>query len=345
VRQLEPVTLRTLSLASGSITNFPVAEKFSVDPVYSPNGSQLATVSKTGDQPTLVIYDLRTKQRHVMEVASLLADVAWSPDATRLSYLAVDPASGNHDLMVMDIATSHSRKIANIYQSSTYRWRNDGKAIDVLQGKVATGRNLPEVHRITMSGVRSVIRVLPNPDNDNHGPIRLTSDSVVLVGMKDRLLAVPLPAGEARAVYSGSWSSPAKNALSPDGKWIAFEIGAADGHSAQVAVASLDGKTVRKLGLSQGCDAMPAEWLPDGRALIAWGVDRCNDWREDKYLVPLDGGPAQALALPANESYTLTPDGKQLLIAADDPKIGSIIAFDISKLLAHPVQAGRPGKP
>jgi Tol biopolymer transport system component len=344
-RRLEPSTLKTLSLETGALSAFPLNERFAVDPVFSPNGSRLAMGSRAGDQPTLLIYDVGTKQRHVVNTPSHPRTIAWSPDATRISFLGTNAATGNADLFVLELATNRITNLTTVYQSTGYRWRDDGKAIDVLQGKLATGRALPEVHRITMSGARSVVRVLPASDNDNNGPTQLISDSIVIVGMKDRLLAVPLPTGNPRVVYSGSWSSPPNSALSPDKNWVAFEIGAANGHSAQIAIASLDGKTVRKLGLTKGCDVMPSHWLPGNRGMVAWGADSCNNWVEEHFFVPLDGSPAQPVTMPDHSFYTLMPDGKQLLVGVDDPKIGTIMAFDLSKALAAPVQAGKPGKP
>ena len=91
-----------------------------------------------------------------------------------------------------------------------------------------------------------------------------------------------------------------RDIASPDGKWIALgSIGVRDGKTVpQWAVTSTDGATFRLLGSTMGCDAWPEYWLPDSRAFIAVGADSCDDWREDRYVVPIDGSPAKRIARP-----------------------------------------------
>ena len=89
------------------------------------------------------------------------------------------------------------------------------------------------------------------------------------------------------------------------------------------------------------CDAWPQQWMPDSRAFIAAGVESCDDWRRDTFIVPIDGSPARRLALPPNHGYTITPDGRNVLVAADDPKVGSLVAYGLSTIIGASPNRGK----
>ena len=155
----------------------------------------------------------------------------------------------------------------------------------------------------------------------------------------EALLGIAIPSGEPRtlATHPASWlMSMSYDIGSPDGKWVALgSVGVQDGRDRpQWAVASVDGKTYRLLGEPMGCDDWPVQWLPDSRSFIAIGAPSCSDWHEELYQVPIDGSMARRIQLPAGEGLTLTPDGKNVLVAADDPSQGSIVAYDLAKLVS-----------
>ena len=92
-----------------------------------------------------------------------------------------------------------------------------------------------------------------------------------------------------------------------------------------------------------GCDAWPVAWLPDSRGLIAVGAQSCDAFTPEVYVVPIDGSPARRLSVPENGGTTVTPDGRSLIVAADDGGPWSIVALDITKALTE--RASQAGKP
>ena len=114
----------------------------------------------------------------------------------------------------------------------------------------------------------------------------------------------------------------------------------------QWAVVSIDGKTTRLLGETMPCDAWPFQWLPGSRSLIAFGVQSCDRYEPELYVVPIDGGPARHLPTPGNVGVTLMPDGRSLLVAAVEANTASIVAVDATKAMSgRAEQAGKPRKP
>jgi len=214
------------------------------------------------------------------------------------------------------------------------------------------------LRRVTLAGTQSLVRSLPTAfQGENTDPgYRLVNDTLVIIGKSIsghnlhptyEVVAVPVPAGDPHVLtnHGAYWQvGSTRDVASPDGKWIALgSIGVRDGKTVpQWAVTSTDGATFRLLGSTMGCDAWPEHWLPDSRAFVAVGVDSCDDWRgDDRYIVPVDGSPAKRINVPPNQGYAVTPDGRSLLVAVNDAKIGSLIAFDVSKVIGASPNSGK----
>jgi len=347
-RMSVPATLKTVSLATGSISAFPVTEPYPVGPRFSPDGSRLVMLSRLGDRQQFVVFDLQTKHRRVL-ATPLEPDSPsgwqWSPDGSRIAFVATNPSTLSQELQVTELATGQTVRLAEVpgrLTESLYRWRSDGKAIDFIQWPVAHVDQGVEVRRVTLAGVQSLVRTLPPVSRNKTwgSQYRLHDDTLALASTPTGQLALPLPQGPPRLLagheaYAGL--------VSPDGKWVAF--GSSANHNGyQWAVASTDGKVFRLLGPVMGCDAWPTQWLPDSRAIIGAG-ENCTDFLDEAFIVPIDGSAATHISLPPNESFRLTPDGKSLLVAATDRHLGSIIAFDLSKVIGAPAgQADKPAK-
>lgn len=101
-------------------------------------------------------------------------------------------------------------------------------------------------------------------------------------------------------------------AIDPLGRRIAFS--AATGERTRLHVIDADGRGLRTLAASLQVKGAPA-WSPDGTAIIiAAGHD--DDVR--LFKVPVDGGPAVALAADYSRDATWSPDGRFLVFSGAD---------------------------
>ena len=112
--------------------------------------------------------------------------------------------------------------------------------------------------------------------------------------------------------------------LSPDGKWVAYTVSAADTvedkRDADIWMASWDGGRSVRLTWTRKREHAP-RWSPDGRYLAF--LSARDDAREVEQLWLLDrrGGEAERLTdLPGGVSdYAWSPDGTRLALIASDP--------------------------
>ena len=366
-REETATSFKLMSLDDGKLSPYPLPDRLASRPRFSPNGRQIATVSIVDDRGQLVVFDAAGKQRRVLRTVAEPDNglMAWSPDGSRIAFLALDSSLTRHDLYVVDVATSRSMRLADFGQAARsnavlFRWRADGQSIDYITA-APPHRGSTSLERVTLDGTHSVIRSLPTvphgPSTD--GGYRLLNDSLIAIARdfpkeardSSYLELLNLRTGAtALSIAKGAyWQMGTNfNILSPDGNWIA--IGSAGMKDNQLrpqwGIVSIDGKTTRLLGETMPCDAWPYQWLPGSRSLIAFGVQSCDQYQPELYVVPIDGGPARHLPTPANLGLTLMPDGRNILIAAVEANSTSIVAVDVAKAMTDRAeQAGKPRKP
>jgi Tol biopolymer transport system component len=354
-----PTRYKMVSLENGKASPYPLNDRFAASPVFSPNGRQLAAVTVTNDRAQLVVFDQASKQRRVFGNAAEPdgRGIRWSPDGSHIAFVALDSTLLRHEIHVVDVATSRSTRLADMGPAragnmTLFRWRADGQSIEYITGTDPHGA-AGALERVTLGGARSVIRKLPSVPqgaNGTTGGYRLLDDSLVALG-KDYttvpgdssfLAIVDTRTGATRARLErfAYWQlfKATTGELSPDGKWLAFGSGGQKDTKTipQWAITSLDGRTVRLLGEPMGCDAWPVEWLPDSRALLAIGVQSCDPYNAELYVVPIDGSPARRVPIPtSNSGVALTADGHSLLVGEYDRSPTSIVALDLTQALAN----------
>lgn len=354
LRLQEPTVLKAASLSTANISAFTVSEPSSLALRFSPDGSRLGLIGEIGDRRQFVVFDLKSGQRRVVATpqqpeASLWQ---WSPNGSRIAFLATNPETQRQDLNQVEIATGRTVRLADAQGIRHFRWRSDGNAIDVVQDAANPGAQTVELRRIATSGDQTVVRVLPplSHRDERGGGYRLINDTLALIGSHTGVVAVPLARGEPRILtnHEGAWwmKDNSEPVMSPDGRWAMLGASAANGEE-HSAIVSMDGKTFRLLGPPMNCDAFPLQWLPDSRSLIGLGADSCHDYHLDAFIIPIDGGPATRIALPENRGgFKLTPDGKSLVVPAISERIGSVVVFDLSKTLdGTATQSRKPASP
>ncbi len=361
--QPSPAMLKTVSLADGSNAPYGVSEPFPVGARLSPDGSRLAMTTEIAGRRQFVVHDMKSRQRRVLPTErEPQGPWKWSPDGLHIAFLNNSATTNRIDLNVIHVETGKVLRFTELFTTNEaghrsflradwhYGWHSDSRSIDYV-GDAIPGRPAVDVRRVTLSGVRSVVRALPTSDGADH--FLFVSDSLLLIARRNEtgLLAVPLPGGEPRTlVASEPFSvfnlSYRHNPVSPDGKWVAIGTARNTAKKPQWAIVSLDGKEFRLLGSVMQCDVWAGQWLPDSRGFIGEGASTCDPWNPELFVVPIDGGPARRIALPANQErgnggvFQLTPDGKRVLFAADEVKIGRIVEFDFGPILGASKASG-----
>jgi Tol biopolymer transport system component len=315
-----------------------------------------------------VVIDAAAKLRRVLrtDAEPTQGGIQWSPDGSHIAFLALDTSMTRHDLYAVDVATGRAMRVADmgparLSDRGLFRWRSDSRSIDYVTGTSAHGSGVPALERVTLSGEHSVIRKLPSVPQgvSTDGGYRLLNDSLIAIGRdyskiptdSQYLAVIDSRTGATRAFINrfAYWNMRySASVLSPDGRWLAFGSGGQkEGQThPQWALTSLDGKAVRLLGAPMMCDAWPEQWLPDSRAFLAAGVESCDQYQIEHYIVPIDGSPVRHLTVPGDYGITVTPDGRGLLISAFGARTVSMIALDVNKAITGgAVQAGNSRKP
>ena len=267
---------------------------------------------------------------------------AFSPDGKRLVYVS-PRGSGewrrSSSFVIRSLETGEERELQpdlplQLLARSTLRWFPDGRSILVFAGftdsakerrigflqiHVETGAATPVVWNGEQSNVFGPTLPVWSPDGSKiffmrqGGGIR-TYD---LDAAQERKLALQRPVG-------GSGFGPGL-VLSPDGEWLAFIIGFADGPSLRIAP-SAGGETreVFRLPMAEIPPFPDGAWLvgtPDGRHLL---FARRKDEATELWRISVEGGEPQNLGLAMGkiEHLSIHPDGRSVAFTGPGPTLG-----------------------
>src|SRR4051812_48667353 len=156
--------------------------------------------------------------------------------------------------------------------------------------------------------------------------------------MKKRLLILFLSAifsGKAMAQQHLLWMQ--QPAVSPDGKWIAFEY---KGNLFKVAST---GGTALPLTINSAYNGYPV-WSHDGKS-IAFASDRYGNF--DVYTIPADGGSATRLTFSSDKDipFDFSPDNQKVYFGTDRHDIYTSVRFPgnayFMKMYVVPAKGGR----
>src|SRR5579872_2102530 len=289
----------------------------------APDGSSIAYIVSRADmkadrsRATLELYDLTTNASRALTYDRRgLASPAWSPNGTKLAFLALagDGATAAQQLFVMDM---HGGDPVPITSSPTgveqFAWRPDGGAIAYVAADEAANKKDAANHL-------DAFVVGDQAFNTREAP---TANHIWLINADG--------SGNKR-MTSGTWSVPSAQppsspgapiSWSPDGRQIVFtkmpNAYDADGDGAVIAILDVASGAIHSL-TSHGRYESFAEFSPDGKNVFYWYPFNGDEAAEnDIFVAPASGGDGADLTageIDTNVQRAMwMPDGQSLLIS------------------------------
>jgi len=296
------------------------------DAAISPDGRAVAFVlsrsnySADRTDRTLMLYDLRTRtQRGLTFERKGLASPAWSPDASRIAFLALrgEGKDAQEQIYVMDLRGGDPIPITNASQGvQQFAWRPDSGAIAFVTPDQPPNKKAIEHHL-------DAFVVGDQAYNEESAPTPRHIWLAVRSGDE---------AWKSYRLTQGSWSLPSAEppsspasplSWSPDGHSIVFtkmpNSYDADGDLASVAVLDVQTRTIRSL-TSHGRFEGYGDFSPDGTKIAYWyPFNGDPNGQNDVFVAPAAGGDGTDVTASDIDTNVVRAiwmaDSKSLLIA------------------------------
>ena len=316
------------------------------DPQLSPDGRSVAVLvsrpnlKENRNDSELVLVDVASAaQRPLTSDRRGLAQPRWSPDGTRLAFLA--NAGEKRQLWVMPMSGGDAKKVTDAPNGiSHFAWSPDGAHFAYVTADEAPKKSEEEKHN----------RSFEIFDDD------FTITSEVL---PSHLWLIPSAGGEAKRLTSGTWSVHASAIQwTPDGKSLAFTRletpHSGNGSSARVALLDVESGAMRMLAESKVQQTQPLV-SPDGKSVVYMQTHRGELGSQDRLWLVLVEDRQSCLSRAATgriacpplprELGTLDrnfyralwmPDGKSLLAGAHDGTTTALWLLPAAEAAAAP---------
>lgn len=316
------------------------ALEWASDPEIAPDGSQVAYVRRSfdirSDSPRSTIWIVGkdgSNHRPLSGSAAREASPRWSPDGTRIAFVASD-ADGSAQIHVHWLAQGVTSRVTNLTDTpSRLAWSPDGRQLAFVM-RVPAKREplkvkLPEAPKGAKwaDPVQAIDRVVYRADGEGFLPDAYR-----------QVFVVPADGGSARQLTEGTWQHDDLS-WTPDGRELLVSANRrpdADLVPADTeihAITLADG-AIRALTKRFGPDQSPAV-SPDGRYVAYTGFDdRFQGYqRERLYVMRRDTGEIRELAADLDrdaQNPVWSRDGRSLYIQYDDHGTTRVAAVDLS---------------
>ncbi|HET7604892.1 MAG TPA: S9 family peptidase [Sphingomicrobium sp.] len=317
--------------ATGPTRTFTGADLFTLeqasDPEISPDGKTIAYVRKSNDimtdkaRPTIWLVDVASGQQRPLEAGSgSYFSPRWSPDGTRLAFVAAEGASPQ--LYVRWMASGESARITGLPDSpAAIAWSPDGRRIAYTMFVPDEGPTLGKAP--------------PKPEGAKWAdPLQVidavtyrTDDEGYLKPGYYQLFWVPADGGAPTQLTFGATHAAGPVSWTPDGRSILFSGNLSknwerEAVNSEIYRMSIDGGAPVALTSRDGPDAAPAV-SPDGRHVAYIGYDDKKLGYQNTQLSVMnpDGSGKRALTASLDRSVgspVWAPDSRSIYVQVED---------------------------
>lgn len=186
----------------------------------------------------------------------------WSPDGSRIAYVAFDVNRGRTSLRVQEVATGQIREISSRQGiNGAPSWSPDGTKLAMT----LSYQGSPDIYVFDLRS-NQMTRLTRNPAIDTEAEWAPDGNSIVFTsdrGGSPQIYRMAATGGQAeRVTYTGNSAQDA--AFSPDGTQLAFVENGPNGY--RIAVQNLETGNVR--ALTRGGLVESPDFAPNGQAII-----------------------------------------------------------------------------
>src|SRR6185369_5690907 len=292
-----PATGPSRYFTGSDLFNLEVA----TDPQISPDGRTIAYVRKSNDimsdkaRPTIWLVDVASGQQRPLEAGSgSYFSPRWSPDGTRLAYVAAE--GGSAQLFVRWMASGESARITGLPDSpDTIAWSPDGRRIAYSMFVPDEGMKLgsapPKPEGAKWADPLQVINAVT---------YRFDGAGYFKPGYQ-QIFWVPADGGASTQLTFGPTNAGSLVSWTPDSRSVVFSANLnknweRDVTEAEIYRLSIDGGAPVALTTRKGPDNSPAV-SPEGRLVAYTGYDEDGRANVDPklYVMNLDGSNPRVL--------------------------------------------------
>ena len=236
----------------------------------------------------------------------------WSPDGRHLAYVSQRGygGAGDRTVVIRSMETGEERELSLVpFHFGGPRWSPDGRYL-FLKGR--SNSDPTGLYRVDVetSDIETVFL------KDNFADIELSPDGKTLFyRSRHGIFRRELDTQQETELCSDAY----KFALSPDGRWMAFD-GELDDSTVGLLVMPAEGGEPREL-LRVPIPMFAEAWTADGTSVLF--TRESKDGKQALWQIPVEGGEPQeiGLAMEGLRELRVHPDGSQIAFTAGWPSL------------------------